>query len=137
MGHLSVKVVVKVHLSLCLAVIIGLPAVTPKQDMNNANFTLTTYNERLAQWLCIYPFLYMLTFVNLFVVTLHFCSVPRDTKADQTSCAAGLDTGVHISEEASNAAVAVPWAIVSADIIAGLLGLAIYFLYGCQYREYP
>ncbi|KAL4081537.1 hypothetical protein V8B97DRAFT_1913561 [Scleroderma yunnanense] len=42
MGHLSVKVVVKVHLSLCLAVIIGLPAVTPKQDMNNANFTLTT-----------------------------------------------------------------------------------------------
>jgi len=35
---------------------------------------------------------------------------------------AGFDSSVHISEEASNAAVAVPWAIVSAIAIAGILG---------------
>ena len=35
---------------------------------------------------------------------------------------AAFDSCVHISEEASNAAVAVPWAIVSATGIAGLLG---------------
>lgn len=33
-----------------------------------------------------------------------------------------FDSSVHISEEASNAAVAVPWAIVSAIGIAGILG---------------
>jgi hypothetical protein len=33
-----------------------------------------------------------------------------------------FDSSVHISEEASNAAVAVPWAIVGAISIAGLLG---------------
>lgn len=35
---------------------------------------------------------------------------------------AGFDSSVHISEEASNAAIAVPWAIVSAIGIAGILG---------------
>ena len=33
-----------------------------------------------------------------------------------------FDSSVHISEEASNAAVAVPWAIVYAIGIAGVLG---------------
>jgi hypothetical protein len=33
---------------------------------------------------------------------------------------------VHISEEASNAAIAVPWAIVSAVGIAGVLGWGMY-----------
>lgn len=37
-----------------------------------------------------------------------------------------FDSSVHISEEASNAAVAVPWAIVSAIGIAGALGWGIY-----------
>jgi len=34
----------------------------------------------------------------------------------------GFDSSVHISEEASNAASAVPWAIVNAIGIAGVLG---------------
>jgi len=38
-----------------------------------------------------------------------------------------FDSSVHISEEASNAAVAVPWAIVSAIGIAGVLGWGIQF----------
>jgi amino acid transporter len=34
-----------------------------------------------------------------------------------------FDSSVHISEEASNAATAVPWAIVNAVGIAGILGV--------------
>jgi len=37
-----------------------------------------------------------------------------------------FDSSIHISEEASNAAVAVPWAIVSAIAIGGVLGWGIY-----------
>jgi len=33
-----------------------------------------------------------------------------------------FDSSVHISEEASNAATAVPWGIVGAITIAGILG---------------
>ena len=36
-----------------------------------------------------------------------------------------FDSAVHISEEASNAAKAVPWAIVSAIAVSGVLGTAI------------
>lgn len=53
-------------------------------------------------------------------------------------CLSGsFDSSVHISEEASNAATAVPWAIVSAIGIAGVLGVGksfyVYpeFLCGC------
>ena len=38
------------------------------------------------------------------------------------SYAGSFDSSVHISEEASNAATAVPWAIVYAIGIAGVLG---------------
>ena len=37
-----------------------------------------------------------------------------------------FDSSVHISEETSNATVAVPWAIVSAIGIAGVLGWGIH-----------
>jgi hypothetical protein len=36
--------------------------------------------------------------------------------------AGGFDAGVHISEEASNASVAVPTAIVAAPVTAAILG---------------
>lgn len=39
----------------------------------------------------------------------------------------GFDSSVHISEEATNAAIAVPWAIVSAIGIAGILGTGVNF----------
>jgi hypothetical protein len=39
----------------------------------------------------------------------------------------GFDSSVHISEEASNAATATPWAIVWSISIAGVLGLGSYF----------
>lgn len=39
-----------------------------------------------------------------------------------------FDASVHISEEASNAATAVPWAIVGATTIAGILGCGMLIL---------
>jgi amino acid transporter len=39
--------------------------------------------------------------------------------------AGGFDVGVHISEEAWNASVAVPWAIISVTAIGCILGFAI------------
>ena len=38
--------------------------------------------------------------------------------------AGGFDASVHISEEASNARTAVPWAIISSVGIAGILGFS-------------
>lgn len=40
-----------------------------------------------------------------------------------------FDSSVHISEEASNAATAVPWAIVNAIAIAGVLGLGKHYFF--------
>ena len=40
-----------------------------------------------------------------------------------------FDSSVHISEEASNAATAVPWAIVYAIGIAGVLGWGMFFFH--------
>ena len=40
----------------------------------------------------------------------------------RTATLGSFDSSVHISEEASNAATAVPWAIVYAIGIAGILG---------------
>ncbi|KAL4081536.1 amino acid/polyamine transporter I [Scleroderma yunnanense] len=93
-----------INFCLCLAMIIGLPVATHKQDMNNSSFALTTF-ENLNGWPDGFAFILSLIY-PLWSIS-------------------GLDTSVHISEEASNAAVAVPWAIVSADIIAGLLGFAV------------
>jgi amino acid transporter len=41
---------------------------------------------------------------------------------------AGFDTSVHISEEVSNAATAVPWSIVLSISIAGILGFGASFI---------
>jgi hypothetical protein len=42
--------------------------------------------------------------------------------ANEITKPGSFDSSIHISEEASNAAVAVPWAIVTAIGIAGVLG---------------
>lgn len=47
-------------------------------------------------------------------------------RADDIAKLGSFDSSVHISEEASNAAVAVPWAIVNAIGIAGVLGSGTY-----------
>lgn len=50
-----------------------------------------------------------------------------------------FDSSVHISEEASNAAVAVPWAIVYAIGIAGVLGWGMLLpgIFGVTFLTYP
>ncbi|KAL4076209.1 amino acid/polyamine transporter I [Scleroderma citrinum] len=80
------------NIYLCLAVIVGFPIVTHKQNMNNARFALTTF-KNLNSWPDSFSFVLSLLY-PLWTIS-------------------GLDPGVHISEEAFNAAVIVPWAILS------------------------
>ncbi|KAF5364229.1 hypothetical protein D9756_000907 [Leucocoprinus leucothites] len=98
-------VYIALNVLFCIALIVALPAATPKELKNSAEFALWDfYNgaKRLAERL-----------------RLHL-QFPRPL---WTICS--FDSSVHISEEASNAATAVPWAIVGAISIAGVLGWAI------------
>ncbi|KAG1851835.1 amino acid permease-domain-containing protein [Suillus subalutaceus] len=97
-------VYVVINICLCFAVIIGLPAATPKANMNSASYALGNF-ANLNGWPDGYAFI--LSFL-----------APAWTIAS-------FDSSVHISEESSNAATAVPWAIVIAVAIAGILGWAI------------
>lgn len=97
-------VYVILNVLLCLAVIIALPAATPSEFKNSASYALGNFSN-VSGW----PdgFAFILSFLApLWTI----CS---------------FDSSVHISEEASNAATAVPWAIVNAIGIAGILGWAI------------
>lgn len=98
------KLYIAINICLCLVVIIGLPIVTKKQSVNKSSYALGTF-ENLNGWPNGFSFILSLIYPLWSI--------------------AGVDASVHISEEASNAAVAVPWAIVSSEFIAGLLGWAI------------
>ncbi|KAF8553642.1 hypothetical protein OG21DRAFT_1497597, partial [Imleria badia] len=89
---------------LCFAVIIGLPAATPKEYMNSASFALGSFSNA-DSWPNGYAFI-----LSFLAPLWTICS---------------FDSSVHISEEAANAATAVPWAIVGTVGTAGLLGWAI------------
>ncbi|KAF9480661.1 amino acid transporter [Pholiota conissans] len=97
-------VYVILNVLLCLAIIIALPAATPSEFKNSAKVALWDFSNVSG-----YP--------NGFAFILSFLAPLW------TICS--FDSSVHISEEASNAATAVPWAIVSAIGIAGVLGVAI------------
>jgi len=125
--HILVDQELRYSISLCLAVIIGLPAATPKEYMNSASYALgnftncgsnsrgdsslpdcrVTCSERLARWICLLSELPRSIVDHLYVpIDLYMLFVLM-------SCLANFDFCVHISEESSNAAIAVPWAIVS------------------------
>ncbi|KAG6914602.1 hypothetical protein DXG01_016378 [Tephrocybe rancida] len=89
---------------LCLAVIIALPTATPPEFKNTAKFALWDFTN-FNGW------------SNGFAFILSF-NAPLWTIGS-------FDSSVHISEEASNAAIAVPWAITLAIAIAGIVGWAI------------
>ncbi|EIW76668.1 amino acid transporter [Coniophora puteana RWD-64-598 SS2] len=97
-------VYVILNVLLCLAVIIALPAVTPAEYKNTASFALGNFTN-MNGWPDGYAFI-----LSFLAPLWTICS---------------FDSSVHISEEASNAATAVPWAIVNAIGIAGVLGWAI------------
>jgi len=97
-------VYVVLNVLLCLAVIVALPAATPKAFMNDASFALGNFTN-LNGWASGYAFI-----LSFLAPLWTICS---------------FDSAVHISEEASNAATAVPWAIVGAIAVAGVLGWGI------------
>ncbi|KAI6130304.1 amino acid/polyamine transporter I [Pisolithus croceorrhizus] len=98
------RIYTTINICLCFAVIVGLPIATPKQYMNTARFALGSF-DNLYGWPDGFAFVLSLL-TPLWTVS-------------------AFDASVHISEEASNAATAVPWAIVCSNIIATLLGWAI------------
>ncbi|KAL4071559.1 amino acid/polyamine transporter I [Scleroderma yunnanense] len=95
---------VALNVFLCLAVIIALPVATPKEYKNTASYALGNFTS-LDGW------------SNGFAFIMSFLAPLW------TICS--FDAAVHISEEASNAAIAVPWAIVGAIAISGILGTVI------------
>ncbi|KZT28464.1 APC amino acid permease [Neolentinus lepideus HHB14362 ss-1] len=96
-----------------LGIVIALPAATPSEFVNDAEFAFGNFTN-LTAW----PpgFAFVLSFL-----------APLWTIG-------AFDCCVHISEEASNANVAVPWAIILANMIAAVLGwgvmIAIVFCMG-------
>ncbi|KAI6152263.1 amino acid/polyamine transporter I [Pisolithus tinctorius] len=98
------RIYTTINVCLCLAVIIGLPIATPRQYMNTASFAFGSFNN-LYGWPDGFAFILSLL-TPLWTVS-------------------AFDASVHISEEASNAATAVPWAIACSNIIATSLGWAI------------
>lgn len=89
---------------LCVAVIIALPIATPAEYKNTASFALGEFHN-FSGWSNGFAFIYS------FLAPLW------------TICS--FDSSVHMSEEASNAATAVPWGIVNAIGVAGILGTAV------------
>ncbi|KAI0944536.1 hypothetical protein AcW1_002218 [Taiwanofungus camphoratus] len=98
------SVYVVLNILLCLGVIIALPAATPSEYRNSASYAFGNFTN-LNGWPDGYAFI-----LSFLAPLWTICS---------------FDSSVHISEEASNAATAVPWAIVYAIGIAGVLGWAI------------
>jgi len=98
------SVYIFLNVLLCFAVIIGLPAATPSEFRNSAKVALGDFSA-VTGWSNGYAF-----FLSFLAPLWTICS---------------FDSGVHISEEASNAASAVPWAIVNAVAVGGVLGFAI------------
>ncbi|OAX42764.1 amino acid transporter [Rhizopogon vinicolor AM-OR11-026] len=98
------KIYIFLNICLCLIIIIALPAATPLEYRNTANFALGGFTN-LNGWPSGLAFIFSLT-TPLWVI-------------------GGYDSVVHISEEASNAAVAIPWAIINSIAVSAILGWGI------------
>lgn len=93
-----------VNLCLCFIVIIALPIATPREYRNSASFALGNFTN-LAGWPSGFAF------ILSFMAPLYSIG--------------GYDASVHMSEEASNAATAIPWAIISSIAVSVVLGWGI------------
>ncbi|KAK0497069.1 APC amino acid permease [Armillaria luteobubalina] len=89
------------NILLCFAIIVGLPAATPKALKNNAKFAFEDFTN-VSGW------------PNGFAFILSFI-----TPLWSVGC---FDAPVHMSEEATNASTAVPMAIISSILTAAVLG---------------
>ena len=74
----------------------------------------------MAEWFCLYPQLPRAALDDWCVSRHNFTIVPGCQL--NRAGVGGFDAPVHISEEASNARTVVPWAILSAVGISGVLG---------------
>ncbi|KAJ6529034.1 amino acid/polyamine transporter I [Mycena vulgaris] len=90
--------------ALVLVMLIALPLATPAELKNTAKFAFGDF-ENLTAW------------PNGYAFILSFLSPLWSI--------GGFDVGVHISEEAKNANVAVPWAIIWVTAVGCVLGLAV------------
>ncbi|KAG1844504.1 amino acid/polyamine transporter I [Suillus subalutaceus] len=93
-----------VNLCLCFIVIIALPIATPPEYRNSASFALGSFIN-LAGWPSGFAF------ILSFMAPLYSIG--------------GYDASVHMSEEASNAATAIPLAIISSIAVSVVLGWGI------------
>ncbi|GBE87720.1 APC amino acid permease [Sparassis latifolia] len=92
------------NILLCLGIIIALPASTPDGFKNSARYAFGGF-VNYSGW------------PDGFAFVLSFLA-PLWTIS-------GFDSSLHISEETTNAAKAVPYALISATFVAGVLGWAI------------
>ncbi|KAJ7038980.1 APC amino acid permease [Mycena alexandri] len=95
---------ITINIALILVLVIGLPIATPRDLKNDAKYVFGNFTN-LTPW------------PNGYAFILSFLA-PLWTVG-------GFDVGVHISEEALNANVAVPWAIMSVTAIGCTLGFAV------------
>ncbi|KAF7376941.1 putative amino-acid permease C11D3.08c [Mycena sanguinolenta] len=95
---------IAINVALILVMIIALPAATSNDLKNSAKYAFGNF-ENITPW------------PNGYAFILSFLA-PLWTIG-------GFDAGVHISEEAQNASIAVPWAIISVTGIGCLLGFAV------------
>ncbi|PBK78520.1 APC amino acid permease [Armillaria solidipes] len=101
---------------LCFAIIVGLPAATPKEFRNDAKFAFEDFTN-VSGW------------PNGFAFILSFL-----TPLWSVGC---FDAPVHMSEEATNASVAVPMAIIFSILTATILGWAMNIsLVFCMGQDY-
>ncbi|KAJ7511673.1 APC amino acid permease [Mycena galericulata] len=92
------------NIALVLIIIIGLPIATPAEFKNTAKYAFGAFENAT-------PWPNGFTFILGFLAPLWAIS--------------GFDVGVHISEEAKNANVAVPWAIVIGTLAGCILGFPV------------
>lgn len=97
-------VFIALNVLLCLAIVIALPAATPSEFKNPASYAFGGF-ENLYGW------------PNGFAFILSFLAPLWSIGA--------FDSSLHMSEEATNASIAVPWAMMGACAIGGILGWAI------------
>ncbi|KAG1905905.1 amino acid/polyamine transporter I [Suillus fuscotomentosus] len=93
-----------VNAALCFIIILALPIATPLDYRNSANFALGE-STNLAGWPS--GFAFILSLMAPFYTI------------------GGYDTSVHMTEEVSNAAMAIPWAIVGSITVSAVLGCGV------------
>ncbi|KAF9002343.1 APC amino acid permease [Cyathus striatus] len=90
-----------INILLCLAIIIGVPTATPKEFINSAGYVFGNFTN-ISGW------------TNGYAFILSFLSPLWAIGA--------FDSTIHISEEASNASIAIPYAIIFAAMSGIILG---------------